>query len=479
VVPAADGPTKAAALHPRVARRAEGLLRALQGAGISAWALDATDGLRRIVAVVEGEAARATTVVAGASRGSTVFELPGSREWRPVERLPEALADGEVRFRLFDPTELPSGYEPIASRYACELQVWRQQDDHVEAPSETPHGRILSVDEVSQLDVRPLLDSITFPIDVVYTWVDAADPAWQARRADRLAGGFGRGTEGATAASRFRSRDELRYSLRSLDEFAPWVRHVHLVTDDQVPNWLREDVEGLTVVDHREIFRDPAALPTFNSHAIEAQLHRVPGLTEHFLYLNDDLFFARPVAPRTFFHGNGLPRFFLSSARIPWGDPSPDDAGVDAAAKNGRRLVAERYGVQLVQKFRHAPHAQLRSSLEAFERAHPEVTVTAHHPVRALDDLSLPSSLAHHLGYLEGSAVPGSIAYDYLYVGDLDRTRDRFTHLLEHRDLDVFCLADADLPPEETELADRMIDDFLRSYFPRPSRFERVGEDGA
>jgi hypothetical protein len=138
---------------------------------------------------------------------------------------------------------------------------------------------------------------ITFPIDVVYTWVDGSDPAWRARMRTRWDETHTERHPLSANPSRFASRDELRYSLRSLEMYSGWVRRVFLVTDQQVPSWLRRD--SLTVVDHREIFGSTGRLPTFNSHAIESRLHRIPGLREHFLYLNDDVFFGRPVAPKT------------------------------------------------------------------------------------------------------------------------------------------------------------------------------------
>ncbi|MFD0331960.1 hypothetical protein ACFQZC_36840 [Streptacidiphilus monticola] len=89
----------------------------------------------------------------------------------------------------------------------------------------------------------------------------------------------------------------MRYSLRSIHQYAPWVRRIHLVTAGQRPVWLNTDHPDIRVVDHREIFSDPDALPTFNSHAIESQLHHIDGLAEHFLYLNDDVLFGRLVSP--------------------------------------------------------------------------------------------------------------------------------------------------------------------------------------
>src|SRR5699024_7600326 len=129
----------------------------------------------------------------------------------------------------------------------------------------------------------------------VYTWVDGDDEHWRRTKADTLAA-TGDGLV-ATAANdaRFISSDELKYSLRSVEAFLPWVNHIYLVTSGQRPTWLIKDHPWITVVPHEAIFRRSENLPTFNSHAIESQLHRVPGLSEHFIYVNDDVFFGRPL----------------------------------------------------------------------------------------------------------------------------------------------------------------------------------------
>ena len=82
------------------------------------------------------------------------------------------------------------------------------------------------------------------------------------------------------------------------------------MTDGQVTEWLDRDADGLTVVDHTEIFGPGDALPTFNSHAIESRLHHIDGLAEHYLYLNDDVFFGRRVTPDQFFSPSGQSKFF-------------------------------------------------------------------------------------------------------------------------------------------------------------------------
>ena len=81
----------------------------------------------------------------------------------------------------------------------------------------------------------------------------------------------------AFSKNRFSDREELRYSLRSVEKYAPWVRHIYLVTNGQIPHWLNLDHPRLTVVTHEDIFENQSNLPTFSSPAIESQLFRIPG----------------------------------------------------------------------------------------------------------------------------------------------------------------------------------------------------------
>ena len=116
----------------------------------------------------------------------------------------------------------------------------------------------------------------------------------------------------AVATSRFTDSQELRYSLRSLERHAPWVRRVFLVTNGQIPDWLALDSPKLTLVTHDEIFPDLGHLPTFSSPAIEAHLHRISGLSEHFLYFNDDVLLGQPIWPEDFFAPGGGYNVFLA-----------------------------------------------------------------------------------------------------------------------------------------------------------------------
>ncbi|XP_069485998.1 N-acetylglucosamine-1-phosphotransferase subunits alpha/beta isoform X2 [Ambystoma mexicanum] len=108
------------------------------------------------------------------------------------------------------------------------------------------------------------------------------------------------------SASRFEDNEELRYSLRSIERHAPWVRHVFIVTNGQIPSWLNLDSPRVSIVTHQDIFQNVSHLPTFSSPAIESHIHRIDGLSQKFIYLNDDVMFGKDVWPDDFYsHSKG------------------------------------------------------------------------------------------------------------------------------------------------------------------------------
>jgi hypothetical protein len=322
---------------------------------------------------------------------------------------------------------------------------------------------------------EPHVDEVTFPIDVVYTWVDGADPRWRAKKQAALQGmdPDAYATDAADP-SRFHSHDELRYSLRSVVENAEFVRHIFVVTDGQVPSWLATDHDRVTIVDHREIFPDASYLPTFNSHAIESRLHHIPGLAEHYLYFNDDFFLTRPVAADKFFHANGMTKFFPSPALIDDTVPATELRSVDAAAANTRRLISARFGRQVQHKLKHTPYPQRRSVLYELEDATREqFDRTAGSRVRSHDDIAIPSSLYHYYAYLTGRAVPGRISSLYVSLGERNLHR-RLRALKRRRNRDVLCINDAvDAHTGGHAWRSRRLQRFMAAYWPTASPFER------
>ena len=142
-----------------------------------------------------------------------------------------------------------------------------------------------------------------FDIDMVYLWVNGNDPKWIEKRKACI-GDLSKKEE--NCEGRYVDNDELKYSLRSLEKNAPWIRKIFIVTDNQVPAWIDTLNPKIQIVDHTEIL-PPESLPCFNSVVIEHHLYRIPGLAEHFLYANDDMYINRPVTPNFFFGQDSLP----------------------------------------------------------------------------------------------------------------------------------------------------------------------------
>ncbi len=132
-------------------------------------------------------------------------------------------------------------------------------------------------------------------------WVDGNDPEWQKEYLK-----YSEKVEGDKRVVRFRDWGTLKYWFRGVDKFAPWVDKVHFVTFGHYPEWLNLNHPKLNFVKHSDYI--PAEfLPTFNSHTIELNLHRIKGLSEEFVYFNDDTFIIAPLEPTRFFR-KGLPR---------------------------------------------------------------------------------------------------------------------------------------------------------------------------
>ncbi|MCI5480696.1 MAG: stealth family protein [Lachnospiraceae bacterium] len=159
---------------------------------------------------------------------------------------------------------------------------------------------------------RNLRSSQEFPIDFVVTWVDGNDPEWQKERKKTLK--ITEINSNGNGACRYRDWSSFKYWFRAVEKFAPWVRYVYLVTWGHLPVWLDVESPKLKIIKHEDYV--PAKfLPTYNCQPLELNLFRIPGLSEHFVYFNDDMFLARPVKPEDFFV-NGKP--VHSAIAVPW-----------------------------------------------------------------------------------------------------------------------------------------------------------------
>jgi hypothetical protein len=394
------------------------------------------------------------------------------------------LADPRI-VRLYRRRIAPGGFR-YGPGSGVELQFWVFDDEVIRCPVENSLTRmVLPRTESTPTTVKrygykwptmegmftPHASDVTFDVDLVFSWVDGSDPEFRARRAAQLSQHVV--GEGDDADARIRQIDELKYALRSVNMFAPWVRRIFLATDAVLPTWLAEHPK-ITIVPAVDHFCDPAALPTYNSHAVESQLHHIRGLSEHFLYSNDDMFFGRPLKASMFFSPGGITKFIEASTRIGIGANDPTRSGFENAARVNRQLLFARFGQLITRHLEHTAAPLRRSVLVEMEREFPEEFArTQASAFRSSTDISVTNSLYHYYALMTGRAVQQEKA-KVLYVDTTTRAGlDLLRGLRKNRGYDFFCLNDGSFPEvAAAERADR-VSAFLERYFPIPAPWEK------
>jgi hypothetical protein len=325
-----------------------------------------------------------------------------------------------------------------------------------------PHGYQL-------LDEREA--TVSFPIDAVYTWVDKTDESFKEE--------FKRFQPSAASSdpSLFESNEELRYSLRSLDAYAPWINHVYIVTNGQRPSWLAASSK-VTIVHHSEIL-DQQYLPTFNSHVIESALHNISGLAEHYVYFNDDMFLLNSARQTDFFTGSGLAYAFIGSVELSDGPPCLNETATNWGAKNAKALVMRQWKRAPRRRLAHIASPQIKSIGSLCERLFSdEYHATRTNKFRSLNDLLVSGYLNPIAGYFEGKFL--FCRSTWWYVKIRDRTAPKIYEAIlagkNKEDGRIFACFN-DHPKEASELPDAAIQlqQLLDLYFPEPSAFELAG----
>ena len=389
-------------------------------------------------------------------------------------------------FVLYRARANPSGTLRYGEEYGVRLEFWVRDVVDIHLPDDTAMTRTT----IPQVEVTPatvehsgltwptlagmwdtLSSDINFPIDIVFSWVDGTDLEWQRARAARMQS-YVVG-EGDDHEARFRQIDELKYAMRSVHLFAPWIRNIVVVTDSPRPDWLAEHPR-VTVLTSAEFFTDSTVLPTYNSHAVESQLHQIRGLSEHFLYSNDDMFFGREVEPQAFFTAGGISRFVESNTRIGLGEPESFRSGFENAARVNRALLQGKFGHTISRHLEHCPAPLRRSVLNELESEFPEdFARTARSRFRAATDISVTNSLYHYFALATGRAVVNDsvrVSYVDTTVSEGIATLDS---LLLRRDRDFFCLNDGSFPELSAEVRAEAVRAFLEDYFPIPAPWEQ------
>lgn len=388
--------------------------------------------------------------------------------------------------RLFRPRISERGGLRYDHEVGIRVEFWRFGGDLVEAPSAnavmrrvTPAADV----EFAQVErfgrawrtIRGMYEThpaeFTADVDIVFSWVDGSSTDLQRQRAAQMAEYVvGEGDDGP---ARYRHVDELRYALRSVHMYAPWVRRIFIATDSPAPAWLREHPK-VTIVRSEEFFADTSVLPIHNSHAVEAQLHRIEGLAEHFLYSNDDMFFGRSVEPELFFSPAGISRFVECGVRIGTGASAVHRSGHDNALRVNRALLHERFGRTITRDLEHCAAPLRRSVLHELEAAFPEdFARTAASRFRSATDISVTNSLYHYYAQFTGRAIATRRPHVRYVQTTLAASLAGMERLARRRDVDMFCLNDGGSAEMPEELRVRTVTDILERMFPITAPWER------
>ena len=170
-------------------------------------------------------------------------------------------------------------------------------------------------------------------IDFVVLWVDGNDPQWQAKKQKY---NLRQGEDQSVA--RYRDWETLKYWFRGVAKFAPWVKTIHFVTDDQIPSWLNTDSPHIHIVSHKDIIPSNA-LPVFNSNAIEMGILNIENLADKFVLFNDDILLTQTITPEYYFK-NGLP---VDMAGLTNAKPPKENDIFGNIQKNNYRLLQTQY----------------------------------------------------------------------------------------------------------------------------------------
>jgi hypothetical protein len=317
-------------------------------------------------------------------------------------------------------------------------------------------------------------------IDLVYLWVDGNDPEWQQQK-ERALAECGRGLNSqAVAKGRFVESDELKYSLRSVEKYAPWIDRIFILTADQKPAWLNEQHPKIRLISHRD-FIPSEYLPTFNSSAIEMSIALIEELGERFIFANDDMFFLKAVEPSFFYNAEGLPiaRFahHISTKRSLYMDK----------VRKGQRLVAESFGKRYDHQPRHNFDAYLKSDVRGcLDHFAEEAEATRSHRFRTEEEFHRSAWLYYALAqgraeekivdhYSAASSwgervscwLKGQYCTDSKEVG---LHRGRLARRVRRYNPTLLCLNDTE---RTTDTQREEMQAFLEGLFPEKSSFEK------
>lgn len=325
-------------------------------------------------------------------------------------------------------------------------------------------------------------------IDIVIPWVDGNDIAWihEKQKYERVENGDNR-------ENRYRDWDNLQFLFRGIEKFLPWIRRIHFITWGHIPEWLNTKEPRLHIVNHAD-YIPQKYLPTFNSHTIEWNMHLISGLSEKFIYCNDDTFFIAPLAERDFFEF-GLPKdaaieTVLVFVKDGIGQIIGNDLGVINSRFKKREVIKKhfckwysiKYGKKIlnniyyspIQAFTgflnpHMPNPFLKSTFEEIWNKESEILdLTCSHKFR--NDKDVNQWLARYWQLVNGKFVPGKLRKgNFLIIKENDK---EIKDVIENQKNKMICLSDY-ITDIDFEAEKRFLNSCFEKILPEKCSFEK------
>ena len=305
-------------------------------------------------------------------------------------------------------------------------------------------------------------------VDVVILWADRPIVHAQGRNC----------TDGSNHGKRTRDNGELKFLLRSIGNL-PWIRNVYVVVSEGLPIWL--NAASVISIPHSQIFPHWWGLPSFNSFAIEAHVHRIESLSEHFLLLNDDLVFLKQVPRSFFFPSPDKLRVCISNKFLDLDVDSEWDNSVSFAHRNANAILGP--SITYRKRFWHHTKPLIKSACaEVYTTFSKEFEKMSYSPYRErTTDLSI-YELAYHL--LGEQRLASSSSIEFIQINELDEMKCRMVNLQDdYKDFELdfksslrvnpaFLCVNDDMSDEANPDVLNLYQQVMQKLFPFPSRYE-------
>lgn len=327
-------------------------------------------------------------------------------------------------------------------------------------------------------------------IDFVILWVDGNDKNWLEEKKK-----YNSSIDVDAAINRYRDWDNLKYWFRGVEKFAPWVHKIYFVTWGHLPTFLNTSNPKIKIINHKDIINEDD-LPTFNSNAIEANIYKIPNLSNQFVLFNDDMFIIKETKSTDFFK-NGLPRdeyaenpIAINSEDTVFPHTLLNNMAIinkhykkkNIYKKNFLKYLNFKYGKALIKTISqlpykdftgiynpHIPQSFLKEYYYMLNKIEPNIlSETSKNKFRSKNDYT--QYLIRYMQLLDGSFIPRKHKFGCYYIITKDNKKI-INHIIKQKS-NVICLNDTqiDINFEKTK---KEINSAFEKILPEKSSFEK------